>query len=65
MVHILSSALAVLLALDFIFVNNIKNTTGNIFKCAFPFCMGDIFSVFLGAQNQTLYLSSGIHVLVQ
>lgn len=63
--HIPSSALAVLLALGFIFVNNIKNNTGNIFKCAFPCFMGGIFSVFQGAQNQSLYQSSGIHVLVQ
>jgi hypothetical protein len=64
-VHIPSSALAVLLTLDFIFVNNIKNNTGNIFKCAFPCCIGDICSIFQGTQNQSLYLSSGIHVLVQ
>jgi hypothetical protein len=63
-VHIPNSALAVF-ALDFIFVNNIKNNTGNIFKCAFPCCIGDIFSVFHGTQNQSLYPSSGIHVLVQ
>lgn len=63
--HIPSSALAVLLALDFIYVNNVKNNTGSIFKCVFPCCMGDIFSVFQGTLNQSLYWSSGIHVLVQ
>lgn len=63
--HIPSSALAVLLALDFIFVNNIKNNTGNIFKGTFPCCMGDIFSVFQGTQNQSLYPSSLVRVLVQ